>query len=92
VTCGALDTPDGEATKADTGIMGVACQAAALAAAGLVEELEAKRKDEGEDELDKRLGVVEERKVGRLIVEVDGDGPVVACCFGGLCHVSSPWG
>ena len=70
--------------------MGVARQAAALAAAGLVYELEAKRKDEGEDELDKRLGVVEERKVGRLIVEVDGDGPVVACRFGGLSHVSPP--
>jgi len=54
----ALDTPDGETTQAETGIMGVARQAAALAAAGLVYQLEAKRKDEGEDELDKRLGVV----------------------------------
>jgi hypothetical protein len=55
---GALDTPDGEPTQAETGIVGVARQAATLAAAGLVYELEAKRKDEGEDELDKRLGVV----------------------------------
>jgi hypothetical protein len=37
--------------------MGVACQVATLAAAGLVYELEAKGKDEGEDELDKRFGV-----------------------------------
>jgi hypothetical protein len=50
-------------------------------------ELEANREDESEDTLDKRLGVVEERKVGRLIVKVDGDGPVVACRFGGLSHV-----
>jgi len=35
----------------------VACQVGTLAAAGLVYELEAKRKDEGEDELDKRFGV-----------------------------------
>ena len=77
-TCGALDTPDGETTQPDTGIVGVAGQAPALAAAGLVEELEAKRKDEGEDELDKRLGVVEERKVGRLIVEVNSDRAVFA--------------
>src|SRR5438309_6235546 len=28
----------------------------------------------------------QERKVGRLIVEIDGDGSVYACHFGGLSH------
>jgi hypothetical protein len=87
---GALDAPDGETTQADTGVMGVAREAATLAAAGLVEELKAEGEEEGEDELDKRFGVAYEGKVGRLIVEIDGDGTVVAGRFGGLSHVSSP--
>src|SRR4029453_6457586 len=48
--------------------------------------------DEGEDELDERLGVAKELRVGGLIVEIDGNGAVVTWCFGGLCHVSSPRG
>ena len=55
-----------------------------------MDELEANREHEGKDKLDKRLGGAHEGKVGRLIVEVDGDGPVVACRFGGLSHVSPP--
>ena len=65
-------------------------QAPALAAAGLVEELKARREEEGEDTLDKRLGVVKELAVGRFVVEIDGDGAVCAGRFGGLSHVSSP--
>ena len=83
-TCGALDPPDREATQPDTGIVGVADQTPTLAAAGLVDELKAKRENEGEDELDKRFGVAQEGKVGRLIVEVDGDRTVFACRFGTL--------
>ena len=85
----ALDTPDGETTQAETGLGGVARQAAARAAAGLVEELKAEGKEKGEDELDKRLGVVKELVVRRFIVEINGDGAVFACHFGGLAHVSS---
>src|SRR5260370_38126243 len=70
--------------------MGVACHAGTLTAAGFVEELEAHREEEGKDELDKRVWGVEERQVGRLIVKVDGDGPVVACRVGGLSHGSPP--
>ena len=33
---------------------------------------------------------VKELRVGGFIVEIDGDGAVVAFGFGGLCHVSSP--
>src|SRR4029453_8988254 len=70
--------------------MGVAREAATLAAAGLVEELKAEGEEEGEDELDKRLGVVKELVLSRFIVEINGDRAVFACHFGGLAHVSSP--
>jgi hypothetical protein len=85
---GALDTPDREPTQPDTGIVRVARQAAPCVAAGFVEELKAEREKEGEDELDKRFGVGYEGKVGRLIVEVDGNRPVVAGRCSGLSHGS----
>ena len=69
--------------------MGVACQAAPLAAAGLVCELEAEGEDKGEDELDKRFGIAQELRVGRLIAEIDGDRAVVAYRFGCVSQVSS---
>jgi|SRR5437660_10450422 len=83
----ALHAPDGEPTQPDTGIVGVAGQAPTLAAAGLVEELKAEREEKREHELDKRLGVTEELKVRRLVLKIDGDGPVVACRLGGVSHV-----
>jgi len=86
----ALDTPDGKPTQAETGIVGVTRQAPTRAAAGLVEELKTDREDEGQDKLDKRLGVVEELAIGRFSVEINGDRAVFACHFGGLAHVSSP--
>ena len=86
----ALDPPDGETTQADTGLVGVARQAPTRAAAGLVCELQAEREEKREHALDKCLGVAQERKVGRLIAEVDGDRAVVAYQFGGVSHVSSP--
>src|SRR5216683_7426162 len=86
----ALDPPEGETTQPDTGIVGVAGQAPALAAAGLVEELQAEREEKREHELDKRLGVTKELKVRRLVLKIDGDGPVVACRLGCLFHLSPP--
>ena len=74
--CGALDTPDGEPAQANPRVMGVARQAPTRAAAGLVEELKAESEKKREHELDKRCGVTQERKVGRLIVEIDGEGAV----------------
>ena|SRR2546430_4064882 len=87
---GALDTPDGETTQADTGIVGVARQTPTRAAAGLVGELKAESEEKREHEFNKRFGGAQERKVGRLITEVDGDRAVVAYRFGGVFHVSSP--
>ena len=51
--------------------MGVARQAPTLTAAGLVEKLKAEGEEKGEDELDKRLGVVKELVVSRFIVELN---------------------
>jgi hypothetical protein len=85
--CGALDTPNGETTQPETGIVGVAGQAPALAAADLVEELKAESKEKREHALDKRLGITQELKVRRLILKIDGDGPVLACRLGSLSHL-----
>jgi hypothetical protein len=89
-TCGALDPPDGETTQPDTGIVGVAGQAPALATAGLVEELKAEREEKREHELDKRLGITQELKVRRLVLKIDGDGPVLAYRLGCWSHLSPP--
>ena len=88
MTGGALDPPDGEATEAHPCIMGVACQTPAAATGRLMRELKAERKDEGEDALDKRFGIAQEGKVGRLIVEVDGHRTVLAGRCGSLSHGS----
>jgi hypothetical protein len=88
---GALDPPDREATQPNTGIVGVAGQAPALAAAGLVEELKAEREEKREHELDKRLGITQELKVRCLILKIDSDGPVLACRLGSLFHLSPSW-
>ena len=53
-----------------------------------MDELEANREHEGKDKLDKRLGGAHEGKVGRLIVEIDGDRTVLTYRFGGPFHVS----
>jgi hypothetical protein len=84
----ALDTPEGETTEPETGLVGVAGQAPALAVAALVEELKTEGEDKRQHEFDKRFCVAQEFKVGRLIVEVDGAGPVVAGRFGSLSHGS----
>jgi hypothetical protein len=66
----------------------VTCEAVPGVAAGFVEELKANREEESENELDKRFGVAYEGNVGRLIVEVDSDRPVLAGRLSGLSHGS----
>ena len=84
VTGGARDAPEGEAPEAHPRIRGVAGQAPAAATGGLVGERKAAREEEGKDELEKRWGMAQERKGGRLIVEVDGHGAVRTGRCGGL--------
>ena len=85
----ALNAPDGETAQADPRIMGVASQTAAVGAGRFVQKLKPKREEKGEDELDKRLAIIEQLKVGGLIVKIHGDGAVLTARFGALFHVSS---
>jgi hypothetical protein len=75
-TCGALDTPDGEPTETDTGIMGMTRQAPAAVTGGLVFQLQAKRQEEGAHELEKRLAITKQLKVGGFVLEINGDRPI----------------
>jgi hypothetical protein len=86
--CGALDTPDGETTQPDADIMGVARQAPPAATGRLVLELKAKRQNEGEDTLEKRLPIAKELKVRRFVSKIHGDGAVVSRRFGRCAQVS----
>ena len=54
-------------------------------------ELKAQGQDKGEDTLDKRLAIVQQAKVGRFILKINGDGAVVPCPFARLSHVSPLW-
>jgi hypothetical protein len=85
---GALDTPDGETTQPDAGIMGVACQAPAAVTARFMLELKAKGQEKGEDTLDKGLRVAKQLKVGGFILKINGDGAVFTSRFGWACHGS----
>jgi len=69
LTSRALNAPDGKPLQTDAHIMGVASQTTAAVTGRFVVELQADGEDEGEDKLNKRCGVVQERKVGRLIVD-----------------------
>src|SRR5262249_22644015 len=55
-----------------------------------VGKLEANREDEGQDKFDKRFAIADQLEVGGWVLAVDGEGAVLACRLGGLCHVSSP--
>jgi len=88
---GALNAPDGEAAEANAGIMGVASQRAAVTGR-FMGELKTQGEEESQDELDEGFASAEQLKVGRLIVDIDGDRAVLSGRFGGLGHVSSPCG
>ena len=70
--------------------MGVAGEAPTAITGRFVVELKAQSEEEGQDELDKRLGIVEELEVGGFIVEIDGDRAVlcVSVCRSGPCLIS----
>jgi hypothetical protein len=57
--------------------MRVARQAPSAATGCHVLELKAKGEAKGEDDLDKRLAIVKQAKVGGFILEINGDGAVV---------------
>src|SRR5262245_22074647 len=70
--------------------MGVAGQRAAAPTSRTGGGVQAQGEDKGEGQLDKRLALHDQLEEGGWVLEIHGDGAVVACRFGGLCHVSSP--
>ena len=86
-TRGALETPDGDPTQADTDVMGMARQAPAAPTGRLVFQLEAYGQDEGEDTFEKRLAIAKQLKVGRFMLKINRDGPVFAGPFSRGAHV-----
>ena len=89
-TRGALDTPDGEPTQPDTGIMGVAGETPAAATGRLVCELKAEGEEESAHEFHKGLAIAKQLNVSRVVSKIDSDGAVFAGLFGCCAHVSPP--
>jgi hypothetical protein len=87
---GALDAPEGEPAQANPGVMGVTRQAPAPTTGRLVPQLKAQGEEESDHQCDKGLAVVKQLNVGRLILKIDGDGPVLAYRLGCLAHLSPP--
>jgi len=85
-----LDAPDGEPAQANPGVMGVTRQAPAPTTGRLVPQLKAQGEEEGEHQFDKGFAVVKQLNIGRLILKIDGDGPVLAYRLGCLSHLSPP--
>ena len=87
-TRGTLETPDGEAAQADTGIMRVARQAPTATTGRLVCSLKAQGQDKGEHAFDKGFAIAQELTIGGFVVKIDGDGPIGAGLVSGVSHGS----
>jgi len=83
-----LPPPDGETPQTNADIMRVACETPALAAGGLVLELKAKGQEKSENELDKRLAVLNQAEVGGFVSKINGDGAVFSRRCGRCAQVS----
>jgi hypothetical protein len=85
---GALQPPNGEPPETNTGVMGVARQAPAAMTGRLVFQLKAKREEAGEHELEKRLAITQQLKVGGFVLEINGDRPIFSALAGVFGHGS----
>lgn len=85
-----LDTPDGEPTQPDTDIRGVAWQPPAAATGGLLGELNPAGQDERSPPFDPGLAVAKPLHVGRVVLELAGEGPVVSRQVGRCAHGAPP--
>jgi hypothetical protein len=56
----------------------------------LVSKLKAHGQEEGEHELEERLAIAQQLKVGRFILKINGDSPVFAWLFRSASHESPP--
>ena len=66
--------------------MRVARQASAPVTCRLVCELKAEGQEKGEDTLEKGLAITKQLKVGRFVLEIDGESPVFAGLASGVAH------
>jgi hypothetical protein len=66
--------------------MGVARQAPTATTARLVCQLKDKGQEKGEHAFNKRLAVAKQLKVGGVILEIDGEGPVFTGLASGVTH------
>jgi hypothetical protein len=85
----ALYPPDDDPTQTDPDIVRMASQAPATTTGRLVCELKAKGEEKGEDAFDKRFAIAKQLIIGRFVLKVDGNGPVVAGLASGVTHGSS---
>jgi hypothetical protein len=69
--------------------MRVACETPAPAAGGLALELKARGQEKSENELDKRLAVLNHAEVGGFVSKINGDDAVFSRRFG-RCAPMSP--
>ena len=88
-TCGALEPPDRDPAQPDADIMRVARQAPAAVTRRLVCELQTEGQEKGEHTFDKRLAIAKQLKVGRFMLEINGEGAVFAGLASGVKHGSS---
>src|SRR5215813_11226196 len=84
----ALDPPDGHTPPTETDIMRMPRQASAAVTGRIVFQLEAEGEEKSEHELEKRLTIAKELKVGRFVLKIDGDGPIFAGLTGSVAHGS----
>ena len=88
-----LDEPDGETTQPDTDVMRVAGETPTPTAGRCMCELKAKGQEKGEDELDKRLAIVQQAEVGHFSLEIYGNDAVLprpcGCCAQSITPRSS---
>jgi hypothetical protein len=69
--------------------MRVARPAPAAVTRRLMCELKAEGQEKGKDAFDKRLAVAQQLKVGRFILEINGESPVFTGLASGVTHGSS---
>jgi hypothetical protein len=84
----ALETPDGHPAQAHSEIVRVARQVSATTTYRFVFQLKAEGQDACDHAFDKRLAIAKQLKIGRLVLEIDGDSAVFAGLAGSVGHGS----
>jgi hypothetical protein len=73
-----LQAPDRDPAESDTHIVRVACQTKAARTRGFMPELEASGQDESNNKVEKGFALVQQTKVGSLVVKIDNNGALLS--------------